>query len=100
MTELLEAVARGLRKKCAEIENRPGVISPDAMWFSDEYAQAALTAIESAGYRIVKDEPTPGMINRGVDFAIKAKLGGDYMWPDYIKELFCTMIAAAPGDEK
>lgn len=93
MTELIEAVARAIRDRDAW-----------RTWKGEqahrESAQAALSAITDAGYRIVKDEPTPGMINRGVDFAIKAKLGGDYLWPDYIKELFCTMIAAAPGYEK
>ena len=97
MTELIEAVARAIAREkrieiCSDASYRHSTFGP--------LAQAALTAITDAGYRIVKDEPTPAMINRGVDFAIKAKLGGDYLWPDYIKELFCTMIAAAPGDEK
>jgi len=82
MTELIEAVARGI---CHDEWTTPGTdLEPEEIarlievywqrW--TDAAQAALTAISDAGYRIVKDEPTPGMINRGVDFAIKAKLGG------------------------
>ena len=42
-------------------------------------------------------EPTPAMINRGVDFAINAKLSGEYTWPDYIADLYREMNKAAHG---
>jgi hypothetical protein len=97
MTELIEAVARGMRKKCAEIDNRPGVISPDAMWFSDEYAQAALTAIESAGYRIVKDEPVAWLYRREAHTSVVRTYPAIHDDMEGWTEIPCY---AAPGDEK
>lgn len=40
-------------------------------------------------------EPTPEMIDRGVKFAMKTAVTGDYPWPQYIADLYRTMAAAA-----
>ena len=66
MTDMIKKVAQALRKKCAEIDQRPGVHHADAMWFADEYAKAAIAAYEAAleaqGLVIVPREPTNKMI--------------------------------------
>ena len=75
MTDKLSEVARAIRKKCAEIEHRPEyapeAMVPDMMWHSDEYAKAAIEAMEKAleaeGLVIVPRKPTEGMKVAGMD---------------------------------
>lgn len=57
-----------------------------------DHEQAARNfAAAIAAMRPESGEPTPAMVNRGVEFAIRAKLSGEYTWPDYIADLHRTM---------
>lgn len=41
-----------------------------------------------------EDDPTDAMVRAGVMFALNSRLGGDYMWPDYIRDLYRKMREA------
>lgn len=86
MSELEERVAKALRAKAAEIDNRPDVHDADAMWFADEYARAALDAI---GIDEILDVLRPfakafaqgnvsGDFERATD--LYCELGGTWAW--------------------
>lgn len=74
-------LASQLRGGMAEIE-------PDT--FVGNISDDQLTRV-AAAMRPESGEPTPAMVNRGVEFAIRAKLSGEYTWPDYIADLYRTM---------
>jgi len=43
-------------------------------------------------------EPTDAMVKAGVDYALHVTIGGDYKWPDYIRDKHRIMIDAALGE--
>lgn len=59
---MVERVAAAIRAKCAELEHRDGgkenIRDADAMWFSEDYARAAIAAMR---------EPSVDMVDAGVD---------------------------------
>ena len=103
MTELIEAVARAIRETDAW-----------RTWKGEqahkESAQAALTAITDAGYRIVKDKPAQWQRRR--KFALSSDAPGTIpMWTncshteatghfDRMAGHEYRPLYAAPGDEK
>ena len=115
MTELIEAVARAI---CHDEWTTPGTdLKPEAVarvvdhewehWSS--VAQAALTAITDAGYRIVKDEPAQWQRRR--KFALSSDAPGTIpMWNgcssteatghfEKMAGYEYRALYAAPGDE-
>lgn len=64
-----------------------GLLDEDKWATAERYLNAAAIA----AMRPESGEPTPAMVNRGVEFAIRAKLSGEYTWPDYIADLYRTM---------
>ena len=67
MSDDVERVAWALKAKAAEIDHRPDIHVADPMWFSDEYAHAAIRAhkeaLANAGLIIVPREPSEVMLN-------------------------------------
>lgn len=43
-------------------------------------------------YVFAPREPTPEMIRKGVDLAMRVAITGEYRWVDYIADLYRTMI--------
>jgi len=44
----------------------------------------------------VPAEPTPEMLDRAVAFALNVTISGDYNWSAYMRDVWRTMLAAAP----
>ena len=49
------------------------------------------------GWVLVPREPTPEMIDRAVAFMLQVKLGGDYGWSAYARDVYGRMLSAAPA---
>jgi hypothetical protein len=110
MTELIEAVARALCKcegaswGAASFLNTPAGESPEEMreGFRTS-AQAALTAITDAGYRIVKDEVVAWLYSSpyGRELCKFRYATDEGRKPDdWVGWTERMLYAAAPGDEK
>lgn len=56
-----------------------------------EEADAALSVVSEA-----MREPSEEMMDRGVAFALNVKIGSDYGWTPYVRDMFTTMLAASP----
>lgn len=67
---VVEVMASAVRRACVEIEHRPNVHDADAMWFSNEYAKAALRAalpgIERAFWSRLDNEEARMLIARSI----------------------------------
>ncbi len=59
-------------------------------------ADAALAAIEAAGWRIVPADATADMTAPAVRHALSINLGHEYTWPQYMFDLYRIMTDAAP----
>jgi hypothetical protein len=44
----------------------------------------------------VPREPTSGMLDRAVAFALNVKISGDYGWSAYMRDLWKTMLQGVP----
>ena len=53
------------------------------------------------GWKPVPVEPTYDMTQAGVNLALSARISGAYPWPTYIRDMYKTMLSAAPkfGEE-
>ena len=51
------------------------------------------------GWVLVPREPTEAMKREGVTQALSVSLGAGYTWPDYMADLWSTMLAASPQPE-
>ena len=99
MTELIEAVARAM-DDADPVHPAPGAYS----WkHNRKRAQAALTAITDAGYRIVKDEPVAWEYKQtpGTRIAAPRVIIEREPWLNFDPFIWIeTPLYAAPGDEK
>ena len=86
---LREAVARALEPKCYGLGDTKRLMSL-------ELTDAALSAIEAAGWRIVPADATADMTAPAVRHALSINLGHEYTWPQYMFDLYRIMTAAAP----
>lgn len=50
------------------------------------------------GWVLVPREPTEAMKREGVSKALSVQLSAGYTWPDYMADLWATMLSAAPSD--
>lgn len=96
MTELIEAVARGLCSSDPQVRmgDAEHVVQQrvNVEWkYYLSTAQAALTAITDAGYRIVKDER--GQDQRRPSYGVKFREIANV-------DAHISALPAAPGDEK
>lgn len=68
--------------------------------FTDSIERQIAYAIEamtpSADCVMVPREPTNAQIATAVTFGFSAKLGGEYGWTDYMRDLYQAMLTAAP----
>ena len=92
MTELIEAIARAIADPTFE----PIVDDGWKNWIIE--AQAALTAITDAGYRIVKDEPVAWMDPIWITGAEPYATATSPVTVYRVNGWLC--LYAAPGDEK
>lgn len=53
-------IAKALREKAAEIDQRPNVHDADLMWFADEYADAVLAMLKSVEWQPIETAPLDG----------------------------------------
>jgi hypothetical protein len=58
--------------------------------------KAAESVAIPAGHVLVPIEPNGAMLDRAVAFALNVKIGGDYRWTHYIRDLWAAFLAAAP----
>ena len=94
-----EEVAHAIRQKTAEIDHRPDVIQPDPMWFSHEFATAAINAFLTAAAE--PDEKT------GISWHMRPDEATDEMVSNLWKPrhehtekgAYRAMLAAAPEFE-
>lgn len=61
---------------------------------TDDRVTAFLAALDEAGYAVVKRQPTQAMIKVGTAKALSVSLGRDYNWPDYMTDMWETMLTA------
>lgn len=43
-------------------------------------------------------EPTDAMVKAGIELAMRVKLGGDYTWAEYMRDIYRAMVSARPDD--
>jgi|GEM_PF-3170443 len=58
-------------------------------------ADAALSAIEQAGFVIVPKEPTEAMVDRFVSRALQVSIHGEGGWSNYARNQYEAMLAGA-----
>ena len=67
MSEMIERVAKAIRERCAEIEHLPLVNEADPMYFSEEYARAAIEAMREPTRAMQQAVENDAVIQCGLD---------------------------------
>ena len=57
----------------------------------------AIPVMIPPGYTLAPLEPDSAMLDRAVAFALNVKIGGDYRWTDYMRDLWARFLATAPS---